>query len=57
MNSLLNTFDDFVDDLISSDADLLKGELDILLFQNLFQSIDLRIMKNIQFEEEENLAA
>ena len=57
MNSLLDTFDDFVDDLISSDADLLKGELDILLFQNLFQSIDLRIMKNIQFEEEENLAA
>ena len=42
MNPLLDTFDDFVDDLLSSDLDLLKGELDFLLMQHLFDSIDLK---------------
>ena len=30
MNPLSDTFDDFVDDLLSSDINLLKGELDFL---------------------------
>ena len=41
MNFLLDTFDDFVDDLLSSDVNLLKGELDFLLMQDLFNSTDL----------------
>ena len=44
MNPLSDTFDDFVDDLLSSDVDLLKGELDFLLIQHLFNSIDLRVI-------------
>ena len=39
MSHLLDTFDDFVDDLLSSDVDLLKGELDFLVMQHLFNSI------------------
>ena len=46
MNPLSNTFDDFVDDLLSSDVDLLKGELDLLLMQHLFDSIDLSVIKS-----------
>ena len=57
MNSVLDTFDDFVDDLISSDANLLKGELDFLLIQHLFNSIDLKLLNIIEFEDNESLAA
>ena len=42
MNPLSDTFDDFVDDLLASDDNLLKSELDFLLFQHLFDSLDLR---------------
>ena len=45
MNPLSDTFDDFVDDLLSSDVDLLKGELDLLIMQHWFSSIDLRVIK------------
>ena len=55
MNLLSETFDDFVDDLLSSDVNLLKGELDFLLMQNLFDSIDLKLINNI--EDNESLAA
>ena len=48
MYSFINTFDDFVDDLISSDIDLLKGELDFLLMQHLFNSIDLEVIKDFE---------
>ena len=34
-------FDFFVDDIISSEENLLKGELDFLLMQDLFQSLEL----------------
>ena len=34
VNPLTDTFDDFIDDILSSDFHLLKGELDILLMQN-----------------------
>ena len=48
MYSFINTFDDYVDDLISSDVDLLKGELDFLLMQHLFNSIDLEVIKDFE---------
>ena len=41
MSCDLETFNYFVDDLLSSDANLLKYELDVLLMQNLFNSIEL----------------
>ena len=57
MNSLTYTFDDFVDDLLSSDVNLLKGELDFLLMQHLFNSIDLKLIIKTDIEENESLAA
>ena len=57
MNLLSDTFDDFVDDLISSDVNLLKGELDFLLMQYLFNSIDLKLINKNETKEEESLAA
>ena len=57
MNPLSDTFDYFVDDLLSSDVNLLKGELDILLMQHLFNSIDLKIINKTQIEDNESLAA
>ena len=57
MNLLSDTFDDFVDDLLSSDINLLKGELDFLLMQHLFNSMDLKVINNNETKEEESLAA
>ena len=59
MNPFLDTFDDFVDDLLSSDVNLLKGELDFLLMQYLFNSIDLKLINKIEREikDRESLAA
>ena len=57
MNPLSNTFDDFVDDLLSSDVNLLKGELDFLLMQHLFNSLDLKHINKTEIEENESLAA
>ena len=57
MNPLSDTFDDFVDDLLSSDVDLLKGELDFLLIQHLFNSIDLKVIKTSKFKDNDSLAA
>ena len=57
MNPLSDTFDDFVDDLLSSDVNLLKGELDFLLMQHLFNSIDLKHINKTELEENELLAA
>ena len=57
MNLLSDTFDDFVDDLLSSDVDLLNGELDFLLMQHLFDSIDLRVIKTNEFIDNDSLAA
>ncbi len=57
MNPLSDTFDDFVDDLLSSDVNLLKGELDFLLMQHLFNSIDLNRINKTEIEEKESLAA
>ena len=57
MNPLSETFDDFVDDLLSSDIDLLKGELDFLVMQHLFNSTDLKCINKIEIENDESLAA
>ncbi len=57
MNPLTDTFDDFVDDLLSSDVDLLKGELDFLVMQHLFNSIDLKRINKIEIKDNESLAA
>ncbi len=57
MNPLSDTFDDFVDDLLASDFDLLKGELDFLLMQHLFSSIDLNRINKTEIEDNESLAA
>ena len=57
MSSLSDTFDDFVDDLLSSDVNLLKGELDFLLMQHLFNSLDLKIINKIEIENNQSLAA
>ena len=57
MNLLSDTFDDFVDDLLSSDVNLLKGELDFLLMQHLFNSIDLKIINKNETIDDELLAA
>jgi len=54
---LLDNFDDFVDDLLSSDVDLLKGELDFLLMQHLFNSLDLKIINKTKIENDDTLAA
>ena len=57
MNPLSDTFDDFVDDLLSSDVNLLKGELDFLLMQHLFNSEDLKLINKNEIEENESFAA
>ena len=57
MNSFSDTFDDFVDDLLSSDSNLLKGELDFLLMQHLFNSIDLKLINKTEIKNNESLAA
>ena len=52
MNKELEVFDSFVDDIISSDDNLLKGELDFLLMQYIFDSLDL---DNFNYEKNKNL--
>ena len=57
MSPLSDTFDDFVDELLSSDANLLKGELDFLLMQHLFNSVDLKLINKTEIEDNDLLAA
>ena len=57
MHRELDSFDCFVDDIISSDENLLKGELDILLMQYIFSSLELENFKNIDLDSKELLAA
>ncbi|MDC3073275.1 hypothetical protein OA194_00800 [Prochlorococcus sp. AH-716-O13] len=56
MNNELETFNYFTDDLLSSDVNLLKTELDLLLMQYLFNSLDLDLFKNMDSEEDINVA-
>ena len=57
MNFLSDTFDYFVDDLLESDVDLLKGELDFLLIQHIFNTIDLKNIKTTKFKNNDSIAA
>ena len=57
MKPLSDSFDDFVDDLLSSDINLLKGELDFLVIQHLFNSIDLKHINKTEIKDNESLAA
>ena len=43
MSRELESFDMFIDDIISSKENLLKGELDFLLMQYIFESLELDI--------------
>ena len=43
MSKELEAFDIFVDDIISSEENLLKGELDYLIMQYIFESLELDI--------------
>ncbi len=57
MHPFLDTFDDYIDDLLASDIHLLRGELDLLLMQYLYNSIDLKIIDTTDFCENDSLAA
>ena len=57
MNPHSDTFDYFVDDLLDSDIDLLKGELDSLLMQHIFNSIDLKNIKTTKIHNNDSIAA
>ena len=57
MDPHLKIFDEFVDDLLTSDIDILKGELDLLIIQHIFQSIYLDDLKNIESTNNDSLAA
>ena len=57
MNRELDSFDNFVDDIISSDENLLKGELDILLMQYIFNSLEFENLKNMDLDYNDLLAA
>ena len=57
MDPFLDTFDIFVDDLISSDIDLLKSELDLLIIQHIFKSIDLDDLKSLKYINDDSFVA
>ena len=46
MSKELEAFDMFVDDIISSEDNLLKGELDYLIMQYIFESLELDNFKD-----------
>ena len=52
-----DTFDYFVDDLLSSEVNLLKGELNFLLMQDLLNSLDLKCIDKIEIEDNDFLVA
>ena len=57
MNTYLKTFNYFVDDLLYSDANLLNYELDILIMQYLFNSIDLEEIKDMVILDDSSIAS
>ena len=57
MNEDLETFNYFVDDLLASEVDLLKYELDLLLMQYLFNSIDLESLGDLDIQDDVIIAA
>ena len=57
MDPYLENFDDFVDDLLTSDVDIYKVELDLLILQHIFQSINLDDLQNVEYTNNDSLAA
>ena len=57
MDNELETFNYFVDDLLSKESNLLKYELDLLLIQHLFNSIDLEALNNLNIQQDFIMAA
>ena len=57
MKSELDAFDTFVDDLISTDTNLLKGELDILIMQHMFNTINLERINKSSTIKNDSIAA
>ena len=57
MNRELDSFDMFVDDIITSDENLLKSELDILLMQYIFSSLELNNLHKLDLDSIDLLAA
>ena len=57
LDPFLDTFDIFIDDLISSDIDLLKSELDLLIIQHIFKSIDLVDLNNVKYINDNSFVA
>ncbi len=56
MNNDLEIFNYFVDDLLSSEVNLLNNELDLLIMQYLFNTINLDSLKNMDSKEEISVA-
>ena len=52
MNRDLEIFNYFVDDLLALEDNLLKYELDLLLMQYIFNSIDLEVFKDMNIQED-----
>ena len=52
MNRDLEIFNYFVDDLLALEDNLLKYELDLLLMQYIFNSIDLEVLKDMNIQED-----
>ena len=57
MDREFESFEIFVDDIISSNENLLKGELDILLMQYIFNSLELDNLENIDKDTNDLLVA
>ena len=56
MNNDLEIFNYFIDDLLSSEVNLLNNELDLLLMQYLFNSTDLDLLKNMDSKDDISVA-
>ncbi len=52
MNDNLEIFNYFVDDLLSSEVNLLYNELDLLLMQYIFNSVDLGLLNDMNSRED-----
>ena len=57
LNMDLESFNYFVDDLLESDDNLLKHELDVLLMQHLFNSSELEALGDFCIKEDYNIAS
>lgn len=57
MSEEILVFDSFVDDLLDSDNQLLKFELDYLLMQHIFNSLDLKELSTLNEFSDDNLLA